>query len=194
MYFYIVLSLILIVFIAFSIKIQHSKRKKYNNCIKILKKKGDVPLNQSDDFDEEKIKQIDSSVNINELTNKLISKYIDFENKIKNQDEDLNNLLTGELKEKYESLISLSKSTGKINIVDDIEILNYAIIDFEPSLLNFRISVKCFHYKKNGTRITSGSNLAKVEQILILEYKKINGDWLISNYDKVIEKNLDETN
>lgn len=164
-----------------AIKFQQKQKKKYNECINIIKEKGIDTLKFKDGLTLEEINAIDNTINVNELMKELYDKYISFENKIKNFDDNLDELLTGFVKEFYVNKINNFREKGYEDITDGIDLIRYTITE---------IIINCFNYKKVNNVIISGSNLEKVEQVIILTYQKVNNSWLISNYEKVYEKKL----
>lgn len=176
--------------IIISIRFQARQKKKLEECINIIKEKGIETLQFKNGMTEEEIKAIDKSVNVNELMKELYDKYISFENKIKTFDDNLDELLTGFIKDFYINKINNFKEKGYEDVTDGIDLIGYTITEFEKTKLKFKVTINCFDYKKINGVIVSGSNLEKVEQVLILTYEKINKKWLISNYEKVYEKKL----
>ena len=61
------------------------------------------------------------------------------------------------------------------------------ILNFEKKRVEFRISYTCFNYKMMNDVITSGSNLEKVEQVVIVTYSKLRKKWVINNIERIIE-------
>ena len=120
----------------------------------------------------------------------LYDTYIKLESKIKKYDSKLDNVLVGFLKEFYVNKIENFKEKGYADITDGIELINYSIIEYNKEKLKFRVTINCFSYKTINNEIVSGSNLEKVEKIILLTYEKINNKWLISSYDKLYERKL----
>lgn len=193
---FIVVILISIVIIVCSIGIiiasrfQIKQKKKYNECLRLVKEKDNQTIEIRDGLTKEEINNIDSEVNVDSLMSELYNTYLSFENKIKTLDENLDDVLTGFMKDLYRNKINTFKSTGYSEINDNIDLMGYSITEFNKEKLKFRINVNCYNYKKSGTNIVSGSNLEKVNQILLLTYEKIDNRWLISDYDKIYEKKL----
>ena len=46
--------------------------------------------------------------------------------------------------------------------------------------------------KTVNNEIVSGSNLQKIQQILLLTYEKVGDKWLIRSYEKIYEKKLSD--
>lgn len=176
--------------IIIAVKFQKLKKKKYNDFIQIINEKKDATFSVKDGLTPDEIYSIDSSVNIESLMNELYNTYLKFEDKIKNYDINLDDTLVGYLKDFYLNKMKNSKQNGYSYIKDGIDLIGYSITEFNKENLKFRININCFDYKMINNEIVSGSNLFKVEQILLLSYKKVNNDWLISSYDKIYEKKL----
>lgn len=171
-------------------KFQNRQKQKYNDCLRIIKEKENSTFKIKDGLTKEEINNIDSSINVDKLMSDLYYKYLELENKLKLLDDNLDELLIGHIKELYKNKISISKSKNYMEINDGIDLINYSITEFNNSKLKFRVTINCFNYKKAGDAIVSGSNLEKVEQVIILSFEKSNKEWLISNYEKVYERKL----
>lgn len=169
-------------------KFQRKQEKKYKEVNELIKKNKKTPFKVKDGLTKEEINKIDSKVDIDLLMQNLYSTYLELENKIKNKDDNLDNILTGTFKDFIKSKIENYKLRGLIDITDDIELINYSIMEFSKNKLKFRITINCLSYKLLDNKIVSGSDSIKKEIIIILSYEKINNKWLISLYDKIYEK------
>ena len=171
-------------------KFQSKQRKKYNDCLRIIKEKENSTIQIKNGLSKEEINQIDQDLNVDNLMTDLYHKYIELENKVRLEDNNLDRLLIGHIKDLYTNKIEVSKAKNYVEINDGIDLINYSIIEFSKEELKFRITVNCFNYKKSNDMIVSGSNFEKVEQVIILTFENHNQDWLISKYEKVYEKKL----
>ena len=176
--------------IIISMRFQNKQKKKYQECVRLIKEKEDGTLNVKNGLDIEEIKKIDKNIDPNKLMMKLYDTYLEFVNKLNNNDKGFENILSGFIKEFYENKIDIYNQRGYVEVIDSIELVNYSITEFEKEKLKFRVSITCFNYKKVNDQIISGSNLERVEQIIILTYIKNKRKWLINNIEKVYEKKL----
>ena len=145
-----------------------------------------------DGLTKEDIKKINKNVDVNKLMESLYNKYLKFVDKIKNNDTKLDSILGGSLKDVYINRLENFKSTGYNEIIEEIDLVGYTIIDYSKEKINFRITINCFDYKLLNDKIVSGSNLIKLEEVFLLTYEKIGNKWLITNCDKVYEKKLSD--
>lgn len=185
-----IITIVCCIGIIIASRFQSKQKKKLDECINIIKEKGIETLQFKNGMTEEEINDIDDTIDVNELMKELYDKYLNFENKIKNFDDNLDELLTGFIKDFYINKINNFKEKGYEDITDGIDLIGYTITEFDKKKLKFKITINCFDYKKVNNVIVSGSNLEKVEQVIILTYEKINDKWLISNYEKVYEKKI----
>lgn len=176
--------------IIIAIKFQNKKKKKYKECLKIIKEKKNAPLKVKDGLSKEEINKIDSLVDIDILMQQLYNTYLELENKMKNFDTNLDEVVVGYLKDFYINKIENFKEKNYADITDGINLLNYSITEYSKDKLKFRLTINCFSYKTVNNEIVSGSNLEKIQQILLLTYEKIDDKWLISSYEKIYEKKL----
>ena len=190
----IVLSTVTIIICAVGIiiagKFQKNQMKKYNELNNIINKNKDATFQVKDGLTKEEINNIDSDVDVDLLMQELFSIYIEFEDKIKNLDTNLDDILFGTLKEFNINRIENFKDKGFMEITDGIDLINYSITEYEKNKLTFRITINCFSYKMLDNKIVSGSNLEKIQKIVLLTYEKLNDKWLISSYDKIYERKL----
>lgn len=170
--------------IILSIIFNNKQSKKYNECLRLIKEKENGTLKSKNDLN------IDSKVDVNKLTQKLYDIYLEFVNKLNNNDEAVLSLLNGFIKEIYKNKLDIYKTKNINEISDSIELLNYSILEYEKNKIQFRINISCFNYKKTNDVITSGNNLERVEQIFLITYVKSRNKWLINNIEKVYEKKL----
>lgn len=173
-------------------KFQKKQKKKYNEVLNIVKEKEGEIFKVKDGLTKEDISKIDSKVNLDKLMQELYNTYVKLETKIKKLDSKLDNILVGYLKEFYINKIENFKENGYADITDGIELINYSITEYSKEKLKFRVNINCFSYKTINNEIVSGSNLEKIQRIIILTYENIDNKWLISAYDKVYEKKLSE--
>lgn len=185
-----VIIVICSVAIVISIKFQNKQKKKYKECLNLIKEKENGTLNIKNGLDNDEIKKIDKSIDINKLMMKLYDIYVEFVEKINKNDSSLDNVLDGFIKEFYKNKIEIYIGKNCNEIVDNIELINYSILEYSKEKTKFRINITCSNYKKMGDKIVSGSNYDRVEQIFIITYVNENKKWLINNVEKVYEKKL----
>lgn len=173
-------------------KFQNKQKKKYNEVLNIVKEKEGEIFKVKDGLTKEDVNKIDSKVNMDKLMQELYNIYLSLENKIKKSDSKLDDVLVGYLKDFYINKIENFKEKGYADITDGIELINYSITEYNREKLKFRVNINCFSYKTINNEIVSGSNLERMQRIILLTYENINGKWLISAYDKVYEKKLSE--
>lgn len=194
----VVVALVSVVIIVCSIaiivasKFQQKQRKKYNECLDIINENKDGTFTFKDSLTKEEINKIDSSIDVDSLMSNLYDTYITLENKLKAFDTDLDGVLTGYIKDFYVNKIENFKERGFTDVTDGIDLIGYSITEFKKDKLKFRITMNCFCYKTINGKIVSGSNLEKIEQILLITYQKVNDKWLISAYEKIYEKKLSD--
>lgn len=171
-------------------RFQNKKNKKYNECLNIIKEKKDATFEIKDGMSKEEINKIDNLVDVDILMQQLYNTYLELENKIKLSDKNLDEIVVGYLKDFYINKIENFKEKGYSDITDGIDLLNYNITEYSKDKLKFRLTINCFSYKTVNNEIVSGSNLEKIQQILLLTYQKVNEKWLISSYEKIFEKKM----
>lgn len=188
----IITIIIIVCFIGIIIasRFQNKKRKKYLEVNDFVNKNKDITFSVKEGLAKDEIYKIDSEVNVDVLMSELYSTYIELENKIKIFNTDFNDILTGHLKEFYIKRIESFKERGFAEINDSIDLINYTITEYSKEELTFRLTINCFSYKTVNNKIVSGSNIEKIQKVILLTYKKANGKWLISTYDKILEKKL----
>ena len=169
-------------------KFQKKQDKKYEDCLNIIKEKGDVSLNLKMSLTKEEINNVDSKINVDKLMKNLYDTYLKFEKKVKDRNIDFDDILTDKLKTYYINKLEGFKLRKYREVLDGIELVGYSITEFKEKSLKFRISINCFSYKEKDGEIISGSNLKKSNIVLIVGYEKIKNKWLISDYDRVFEK------
>lgn len=190
-----ILSIVIIVCsigIIIASRFQNKKKKKYNECLKIVNEKKDSTLQVKNGLTKEEIINIDSDVNVDVLMGELFDTYLEFENKVKSFDNNLDNVLAGYLKDFYLNKIENFKEKGFGDITDGIDLINYSITEYSKKKLKFRITINCFSYKTVNNKIVSGSNLEKIQKIILLSYEKVEDKWLISSCEKIYEKKLSD--
>ena len=169
---------------------QNKQKKKYNEVKNIIKEKEGAIFKIKDGLTKEEINNIDNVVNVDELMKELYNIYLELENKVKSFDINFDNILTGHLKDFYVTKVENFKERKFAEVTDGIDLISYSITEYSKDKLKFRVVINCFSYKMINNEIVSGSNLEKVEQIISLEYKKVEDKWLISSYEKLYEKKL----
>ena len=186
---YVILTVTIVVCslgIVIAIKFQNKQNKKYQECLNLIKEKENKTLNDQTLVEIEELKGID----INKLMIELYDTYLLFVDRLNNNDKNFENILSKALKEFYESKIDIYNKKYYREITDNVELINYSILECENGQLKFRITINCFNYKQKNEQIISGNNLQRVEQVFIINYMKSNDKWLIDSIEKVLEKNL----
>ncbi len=173
-------------------KFQNKQKKKYNEVNYLVNKNRDARFSVKEGLTKEEINNIDSSVNVDILMSELYLTYVEMENKIKNFDTNFDEVLTGYLKEFNINRIENFQNRGFTDITDGIDLIGYTITEYSKEKLTFRLTINCFSYKTVNNQIVSGSNLEKIQKILLLTYENVNGKWLISSYDKIYERKLSD--
>lgn len=184
----IIFSIIFLISTILSIKFQKKQKKKYNECLDLIKEKENGTLNTNNSVTEEDIRKIDDKVNPNELMNNLYNTYLEFVERLNKNNKDFEGILIGFIKEFYTNKVKIYKLKKHKEISKNIELINYSILEFDKKKLKFRINITCFNYKTSKDEIIGGSNLERVEQIFIITYVKFRRKWLINNIEKVFEK------
>ena len=179
---------ILLISTILSIKFQMKQKKKYKECLDLIKEKENGTLNVNNGVSEENIQKIDESVNLNELMTNLYNTYLEFVERLNKNNKDFEGILIGFIKEFYINKIKIYKMKKHKEITKDIGLINYSLLEFEKKKLKFRINMSCFNYKTSKDQIIGGSNLERVEQIFLITYVKFRRKWLINNIEKVYEK------
>ena len=184
----IIFLIILLISTILSIKFQMKQKKKYNECLDLIKEKENGTLNTNSYVTEEDIKKIDDKVNLNELMINLYNTYLEFMERLNKNNKDFEGILIGFIKEFYINKVKVYKLKKHKEITKDVELVNYSILEFDKKKLKFRINITCFNYKTSKDKIIGGSNLERVEQIFLITYVKFRKKWLINNIEKVFEK------
>ena len=190
-----VILLIILFFISvgvvIAIQFQNKQSKKYKECLKIIKDKEDGTLRAKNGVSTREIKKIDTNVDVKELMSKLYDTYLEFTKKLNNNDPKISSVLDEFINNVYQNRLEIYKAKNTKEITDSIELTNYTILNFEKKRVEFRISYTCFNYKMMNDVIISGSNLEKVEQVVIVTYSKLRKKWVINNIEKVYDKKLE---
>lgn len=186
--FWVIFLTILLISTTISIKFQMKQKKKYNECLNLIKEKENGTLNTNSGVTEKDIQKIDDKVNLNELMTNLYNTYLEFLERLNKNNKDFEGILIGFIKDFYINKINVYKLKKHKEITKDIELVNYSILEFDKKKLKFRINITCFNYKTSKDEIIGGSNLERVEQIFLITYVKFRRKWLINNVEKVFEK------
>ena len=171
---------------------QYKQEKKYIECLNIIKEKGDIKFEVKNGLTKEDIKKINKNVDVNKLMQSLYNKYLRFIEKLKNNDNNFEFLLSGTLKDFYVKKIENFKTSGYKEKIDIIDLIGYSITEYNKNRLQFRVTVTCFDYKLLNDKVVSGSNLIKLEEVFLLNYEKIANKWLITGFEKIYEKKMSE--
>ena len=177
--------------VVIAIQFQNKQSKKYKECLKLIKDKEDGTLRAKNGVSTREIKKIDPTIDIKELMSKLYETYLEFIEKLNNNDSKISSVLDEFINNVYQNRLEIYKLKNTKEITDSIELTNYTIMSFEKKRVEFRISYTCFNYKMMNDVIVSGSNLEKVEQVVIITYSKLRKKWVINNIEKVYEKKLE---
>ncbi len=171
---------------------QRKKDKKYKEVLRIIKEKEKATFEVKNGLTSDEVRSIDNSIDANILMQELYNTFLEFINKTNNLETNFDDVLTGTIKEMYESKIASSKEKHKYEVTDGIELIGYSIMEFKNDSLVFRLNINCFNYRMSKGTVISGSNLEKVEQILIITYEKVNDKWLISKLEHAYEAKLNK--
>ena len=187
-----IITIVCSIGIVIASKFQNKQRKKYNDCLNLIKEKENMAFQVKYGLSKEEINSIDGSIDVDKLMSDLYETYLEFENKLKILDNNLDNILTGYIKEFYINKIENYKLNGYRDVIDSIYLISYSITEFSKEKLKFRVTINCFDYRQINNEVIIGSNIEKVEEVLILTYEYIDDKWLISNYEKVYQKKLND--
>ena len=187
-----IITIVCSIGIVIASKFQNKQRKKYNDCLNLIKEKENMAFQVKYGLSKEEINSIDGSIDVDKLMSDLYETYLEFENKLKILDNNLDNILTGYIKEFYINKIEIYKLNGYRDVIDSIYLISYSITEFSKEKLKFRVTINCFDYRQINNEVIIGSNIEKVEEVLILTYEYIDDKWLISNYEKVYQKKLND--
>lgn len=176
--------------IVIAVEFQKKQKKKYKECLKLIKDKETGMLNIVNGFDPNQIKNIDNDVDTDKLMCELYDTYLIFVEKVNKNENDFDNILTGFINDFYRNKVEVHIGKKSAEIVDNIELIGYSILEYNKEKLTFRVNITCFSYKKKKEIIVSGSNLERVEQIILISYVKRKNKWLINNIEKAYEKKL----
>lgn len=191
--FVIIITIIVIIssiIIVFAIKFQRKQKDRYNEIKKVIEKNKDAILQVKDSLTPDEVNDIDKTIDVNLLMIDLYNMYLKFQDKINSFDYDLDDVMTGNLKDFYINKIKSLKKNKCKYVKEKIELVGYSITEFSKEQLKFRININCFNYAMINDKIVNGSNQVRVQQILLLSFQKKDDKWLISNYEKVYEKKL----
>lgn len=170
----------------FSVKFQHQQKKKYKNCVNLIKEKENATMGVNDSLLSTNVESMDADKILFELYNI----YLDFQNKLNELDKSVCDLLTGHMKDLYMSKVENMKEKSIMDIIENIDLLNYSIMENKEEQVKIRVNISCLSYKMKNNKIISGSNLEKISQINIITFDKFENSWLISNIEKVYEQKL----
>lgn len=177
--------------IVVSIRIQNRQKKKYDECLRLIKEKEQGCMGINNAMNNEKI-FFEDNVDLNKLMTQLNRMYLDMLKELNELDTNVANKLDGFIKEFYLEKIERSKEKGIVDIVDKVSLNSSSILEYTQDRLKLRININAVCYKKNNERIISGSNVDMLEQITILTYNKVGENWLINNIEKVYEKKVSD--
>lgn len=193
-YVFVVLIATLVILVCFigiilSVSFQKKKNKKYKECIDTINKNNIDTISPKDGLTKEEIMNI-IDVDVDEFMKTLYNTFLDFQHKLNGNDRSLENLLTGFIKEYYINRIDFFNQKGFNEVVDNINLIGYSILELNPNETKFRIAINCNSYKLLNNSLKE--QFKSLEQILIITYRNINNKWLINKIEKVYEKNLSD--
>ena len=96
-----IITIVCSIGIVIASKFQNKQRKKYNDCLNLIKEKENMAFQVKYGLSKEEINSIDESIDVDKLMSDLYETYLEFENKLKILDNNLDNILTGYIKEFY---------------------------------------------------------------------------------------------
>jgi len=175
--------------IVVSIKFQNRQKKKYEECLKLIKEKENSCLGINNAVNNKNI-FLEDAVELNKLMEQLYQLYLDMIKDLNELDINVANKLDGFIKEFYLERIERNKEKNLVDIVDNIHLNSSSILEYTQDKLKLRININALCYKKNNGEIISGSNTEMVEQIIIITYNKVGENWLINNIENVYEKKV----
>ena len=187
---YKVVLIIVIIFVVvpllISLMFQKKKNKKYTEVLKMLKDKVGKTINEVYDID---IKGIDDD----KLMRELYDIYMKFQKRVNDLNSGFDDILVGNFKEYYNSLIESYKEKKYKDIVSNIDLIGYSIVSYNEPILDFRIKMSCISYKIIDDTIVSGSNINKIEKVLVVTYEK-KDKWYIKDIKNLYESKIDSQN
>ena len=113
--------------IIISIIFQMKKEKKYKECLEIIKKNENATFQVKSGLTKDEINKIDNSVDVDKLMKNLYDIYLQFMNKIKNNDNKFDDILYGIIKDVYVNKIENFKLNGYSKIVDNIDLIEVSL-------------------------------------------------------------------
>jgi len=131
------------------------------------------------DISEEKLKEIDVTINLKDLKNHLFETYKNIQISWMNFENDkIRNLTTDELYNMYSSQLETLKLKGQKNIMDDITLEDIKVIDIRKKddviNINAYLKVKCFDYVMNEktNEVLRGTSEHKLELEYVITFVK----------------------
>ena len=85
------------------------QKKKYNECLDLIKEKENGTLNTNNYLTEEDIQKIDDKINLNELMINLYNTYLEFIERLNKNNKDFERILIGFIKEFYINKVKIYK-------------------------------------------------------------------------------------
>lgn len=176
-----------------SLRFQKKQQKKFEEVEEIVKSKQNVIFEFKSGLTNEELLRVNPKLDIGSLATDLFNTFKELEFKIKTHDDtNLEKLVVGTTLNFIKSRIDTYRVNGYYEVMDDIELLEYAFVEYNKESLKFRIKVNCINFKKINDDIISGNESKKIEEILIISYRYVSNKWLIDDIDKVLEKKMAE--
>lgn len=181
------ITAVVIIGIVFSLAFQKKQRKKQEVVEQLMKEKEGKTINSV--MNKNYSATAKSKDNI-ELMQKLYDSYIEYQTRFNELDKSYDNFVTPTLKEYSDQKIDLLKSRNSKEVREKIELINYTIVEKREKSLKFRLTINCVEYAMRNDNITRGSNINKMEEILLLTCRKVEEDWVVDRVDKIYENRL----
>ena len=181
------ITAVVIIGIVFSLAFQKKQRKKQEVVEQLMKEKEGKTINSV--MNKNYSATAKSKDNI-ELMQKLYDSYIEYQTRFNELDKSYDNFVTPTLKEYSDQKIDLLKSRDSKEVREKIELINYTIVEKREKSLKFRLTINCVEYAMRNDNITRGSNINKMEEILLLTCRKVEEDWVVDRVDKIYENRL----
>lgn len=164
-------------------KFQKKQKEKYQECLEIIHEKENGTFVPKNGLTEKEISVIDKDINFNSLVEELYNIYLRFINKVNINDKNFDDVLTSFIKDFYENKIDVYTSKEKFEIKENIELIEYSILEYSKEKLKFQMTIDCLSYEKCNNVIIDGSNTEVIKKKIIISYIKKDSNWLIENIE-----------
>lgn len=182
---------IFVIGLCFSISFQKDAKKKLNEVEKIVKSKEGEFFQAKTCLDEKDILKVNPDLDIPRFMSDLFDTFLKLEDKLnKHDDTDIETIAYGTQVSYVKNKVKAYKSNGFCEIVDGIDLVDSSIIEFTKTKVVLRATIECFNYKMLDEKIVSGSNLNKIREIVLIEYRLKENKWLITDVDKLVEQKM----